>query len=212
MHLKSKTSCRVPHSLAEACRTVAAGGVVVYPTETLWGLGGDATSRPVVERIARIKRIDAVRPFPVLAATVAAAVRAASPGLPRFEELVRTFWPGGLTLAVPVRLAGLAHMMGPDGTVGLRVSANRQACELAVAAGGFLVSTSANLTGSRPPACLAEVSDEILSQVDGVVGSEATVGGAASTVLLWRGGAWEVRRVGAVPAEELRRVLGELLR
>jgi len=199
-------------SVERLCEVVAGGGVVVYPTETLWGIGGDARRLDVVERVARIKGISGGRPFPVLVDSVERALLVGGNEVPGFEVLVRRFWPGGLTLAIPVSDSLLASASGPFGTVGLRLSANGLATRLAAAAGGFLVSTSANFTGQPPASLLAEVDRRLLTETDGWPDEDVACGGVPSTVLEREGGFWVVRRAGAVLPEELAAVIPGTLR
>ncbi len=202
----------VPVSLERLCGLVASGGIVVYPTETLWGIGGDARRVQVVERVKQVKGISGGRPFPVLVDSVDRALTVGGATAPGFEMLVRRFWPGGLTLAIPVGDGLLAEASGPFGTVGLRLSADPLATRLAAAAGGFLVSTSANFTGQAPPSRLSEVDERLLRLVDGYPVEDVLCRGVASTVLELVRGGWEVRRAGAVTVEELAAVLPGLLR
>ncbi len=194
-------------TLEEAACIVAAGGVVVYPTETLWGIGGDACRPDVTWRVLAAKRIFGQRPFPVLASSME-QVRRIVPSLDGLEELAEAFWPGALTLVVPVRERSLAHLQGPSGGVGLRISANPVATALAEAAGGLLVSTSANFTGQPPPTTLAEVSPLLLDATDGAVEWSGTCGGKPSTLLVCEPWGWVRGRSGAIDDAALRAVLG----
>lgn len=194
-------------SLPQAVELVAQGGVIVYPTETLWGVGGRALDRAVYARVLCAKGIAAPRPVPVLAADadVAGEFVLPVPGLP---ALVERFWPGGLTLVLPPANRHLEHLLGPDGGLALRVSAHPVAQALAAAAGGLLLSTSANLTGQRPPQRLEEVASEFLSATDGAVEWGEAATGLPSTLLVFRDG-WRVGRVGSVPVVAVRNALAE---
>jgi len=197
--------------LDRLCGIVSAGGVVVYPTETLWGIGGDARRPEVVARIREVKGISGGRPFPVLVDSVDRALAAVAGSVPGFEALARRFWPGSLTLAVPVVVKSLLIASGPFGTVGLRLSAEPVATRLAEAAGGFLVSTSANFTGVMPPSCLAEVDARLLALVDGRPLADVLCQGVPSTVLEFSKRRWVMRRAGAVPVDELAQEIPGLL-
>lgn len=187
---------------------VATGGVVVYPTETLWGIGCDATDAEAIRRVLRVKGIADRRPFPVLVSSVEKAARALAGPVPGFAELASAFWPGGLTLVVPVAMPELAPARGPDGTVGFRLSAEPAATALAAAAGGYLISTSANFTGASPPAALSAIEPAFLAEVDGAVDSTAVCAGRPSTILAWNAPNWVVLRPGVVPPEDLAKAVG----
>lgn len=197
-------------SVKQAGYVVKRGGIVVYPTETLWGLGGDARNPEVVQRVREIKRTTQARPMPVLAESVALVIRLIDGIPPGFVPLTRSFWPGSLTLALPVK-GKLLHHVGCNGLVAFRVSANPIAARLCAAAGGLLVSTSANFTGTAPPAALAEVDPALIAVTDGAVSSDERSSGLPSTVLLWKEGNWYLARAGAVEVEQIRKLIPSLL-
>jgi L-threonylcarbamoyladenylate synthase len=192
-------------TLQQGVDLVAGGGVVVYPTETLWGIGGAATDRKVYARVLSAKGIAEPRPLPVLAAS-GELVRDLVKPVPGLTELAEEFWPGGLTLVVPPADRRLDHLLGSGGGLGVRVSGHPVAQSLAAAAGGLLLSTSANRTGQRPPRKQEEVEPAFLATTDGVVEWAGTAEGAPSTLLIFDRG-WWVARVGSVAVEDLRRVL-----
>ena len=194
-------------SLQRGADLVARGGVVVYPTETLWGIGGDATRQNVFGRVLAAKGISEPRPVPLLAASVDVALEIVRP-VPGLTARAREFWPGGLTVVVPPIDQHLEHLVGPEGGLGVRVSSHPVATALAAAAGGLLLSTSANRTGEAPPRALAEVAPEVLAATDGAMEWSGLAAGLPSTLLIYDGG-WRVARVGAVSVAALRRVLDE---
>lgn len=194
-------------SLRQAVDLVAGGGVVVYPTETLWGLGGAALDRRVHARVMSAKGILRPRPVPVLAASIE-VVRETVPPVPGLEELAGEFWPGSLTLVLPSADPLLHHLVGPGGGLGVRVSAHPVAQALAIAGGGLLLSTSANRTGQTPPSELAAVAPELLAASDGAVEWSGVSAGAPSTLLIYEDG-WRLARAGAIPAAALRSILAE---
>ncbi|MBM4370568.1 MAG: Sua5/YciO/YrdC/YwlC family protein [Deltaproteobacteria bacterium] len=172
--------------LLAAGDALARGGVAIYPTDTLYGLGGDATREEVVERILALKGLDRRRPFPLLVPSTAPALAAADPAWrPAIERLARVAWPGALTLVVPLapevrsRLAAAC----PDGTAGLRLPAHPAARYLAARAGGWLIGTSANPAGAAPPATAEAVSRALVAGVDVLVSSPCPCAGHASTIL-----------------------------
>lgn len=186
-------------TVESAGRVLRAGGVVVYPTETLWGVGGGAMLPGIVQRIRKIKRIAGPRPLPVLADS-AARIRMVLEQVPDgFERLAAAFWPGGLTMVLTVADDRFGALAGDGRTVGFRVSVHPIAQALTREAGGFLVSTSANVTGSPPPASLGAVEAGFLALTDGAVESSDPCAGEPSTVIEYTDDGWKVLREGAVP-------------
>jgi L-threonylcarbamoyladenylate synthase len=204
-------------SLNDARSIVASGGIVVYPTETLWGLGGNALLSSVSDRVKEVKQVVGNRPFPVLADSVARVLAVVAQDISGLDELIERFWPGGLTLVLPLSqdcnqavgsLPLSALPSGPQGGVALRVSAHPAAVALATAAGGFLVSTSANLTGVEPPRRAGEVSNAVIHATDGIVDDKSIGDGRASTLLEYNNGCWHLLRKGVVSSRELGQILG----
>src|SRR2546425_3199071 len=136
-------------SIREAGRLVHGGGVIVYPTDTVYGLGCDPTNEPATERVFAIKGREG-KPVSVLCDSLESASR-----LVRFSgvalRLAKDYWPGALTIVLPLRaeLPELVHQ--GSGTLGVRVPGSRSCLELIAACGGYLIGTSANKSGE--PAC-----------------------------------------------------------
>ena len=194
-------------SLLRGVELVAQGGIVVYPTETLWGVGGAALDPRAYARVLAAKGIREPRPVPVLASGKEIVSEYVLP-VPGLNVLVERFWPGGLTLVLPPSSRHLEHLLGAGGGIALRVSAHPVAQALAVAAGGLLLSTSANLTGQPPPQRLEEVAPELLAGTDGAVEWAGSGAGVPSTLLIYDA-AWRVGRIGSVPIAALRSALAE---
>jgi len=152
-----------PRSLDDAVRHVAAGGLLAFPTETVWGLGADATSDEAVARLRAWKGRDADKPVSVLVEDLAAAEALGVAPTPVARVLARAFWPGPLTLVLPAGRARLATGVAAGGAVGLRCSPDPTAAALARAlarAGcGPLTATSLNRGGEPPARSLAEARD-----------------------------------------------------
>ncbi len=175
------------------------GGIVAFPTDTVWGLLARMEDEAACQRIYRIKGRAAEKPLQVLVSSVEAALELADlgPHEPVFLELVREFWPGPLTIVVPGR--AVPHWISQDGTVGLRMPAHDELLEILAGAGGHAAATSLNKSGA-PPARSYEEALAFASLVDRVHPGPSPAGVASSVVDLVRG---QVLREGAVPAPAL---------
>jgi L-threonylcarbamoyladenylate synthase len=192
-------------SVAEAAQRLRRGEVVAYPTETVYGLGADALSIEAVERLRSLKGRDAEQGLSVLVSDLADLERWAADLPGRARRLARAFWPGPLTLVVPVP-AGRLPAVGTALGVGFRCSPHPTAAALAAAFGAPLVSTSANRSGEAPARSAREVSRSFGPEL-AIAGGEDAGGAAASTVVaVDREGRLRVLREGPIPAESLRRV------
>lgn len=128
------------------------GKTIVYPTETCYGLGCDATNESAVRRLFAIKQRQEDKPMLVLAPALS-MIRKYIVWSPRLEELARRYWPGPLTVVADV-LGGVtlpAGVVGPEGTLAFRVTSHPLAAALGAGLGLPLVSTSANLSATVSP-------------------------------------------------------------
>lgn len=154
--------------VARAAEVLRAGGVILYPTDTVWGLGCDATNGDAVARIYRLKQSENKKSMLVLCASADMVVRYVdrAPGI-AFEVMELATSP--LTLILP-GAAGVAENLIPDeDTLGVRVPDHEFCRRLLRAFGRPIVSTSANVSGQPTPAGLQEVGREIVDGVDFVV-------------------------------------------
>jgi L-threonylcarbamoyladenylate synthase len=186
-----------------AARLVLEGQVVAYPTETVYGLGADASSHAALQRLYALKGRDAARRVSVLVAGIEELVRRVPDLPPTARRLAERHWPGPLTLVVPVPGGALDAVRGERG-VGFRCSPHPTAAALLRAAGRPLLSTSCNRSGDEPCRSADEVERAFGAELC-VAGGEPAGGALPSTVVaVDAGGALELLREGAIPFAELR--------
>lgn len=195
--------------IARAAACLRAGGIVVYPTETFYGLGSLASRPDALARLAAAKLRPPWKPLPLVAADVAQVGEVASLASPLARRLAERFWPGPLTLVLPAVARLDETLTGGTGTIAVRIPGSEIARALAARAGGSLVSTSANLSGDPPPTRIAELSPDLLARVDAVLDGGATPGGLPSTVVSVLTGAPELVRAGSVPFASVEAVARE---
>ncbi len=189
--------------IAQAARTLARGGVVAFPTDTVWGLLADWQNPEAVARMVAMKGRPREKPVQILIQAPEVARRFLPEGYrnPRFARLAEAYWPGPLTLVVPAR--GVPPWISRTGTVGLRVPDHPDLRALLAAAGGALAATSLNPAGGRPARTRTEA--EAFGAAFVFPGPEPP--GVASTVVEVEPG--RVLREGAIPAADLYRLLEE---
>lgn len=154
--------------IAEAVRVLREGGVILYPTDTVWGLGCDATNAEAVDKIYRLKQSDNKKSMLVLCASADMVVRYVNraPGI-AFEVMELATKP--LTLILPGAVGVAANLIPDEGTLGVRVPDHEFCRQLLRTFGRPVVSTSANISGRQTPAGLQEVDRELVEGVDFVV-------------------------------------------
>jgi L-threonylcarbamoyladenylate synthase len=198
-------------TVAEAARCLAAGGLIAFPTETVYGLGADATNGAAVARLYAAKGRPQFNPLIAHVASVAVARRLAAFNAAA-ERLAAAFWPGPLTLVLPKTAACDVSDLALAGldTIALRVPAHPVAGELLAAFGKPIVAPSANRSGHVSPTTAAHVLADLRGRIDLIVdggpcevGVESTIVSLADTPTLLR--------PGGLPREEIERVLGHPL-
>lgn len=158
----------IQQEVEQAVRILREGGIILYPTDTVWGLGCDATNAAAVERIYRLKRSEDKKSMLVLCATADMIVRYVNkaPGI-AFETMELATNP--LTLILPGAVGVAANLIPEEQTLGVRVPEHDFCQRMLRALGKPIVSTSANLSGEDTPVGLQEVDKEIVDGVDFVV-------------------------------------------
>jgi L-threonylcarbamoyladenylate synthase len=198
-------------AVAAAARTLAEGGLVAFPTETVYGLGADATNPAAVARIYQAKGRPAFNPLIAHVGDIAAARKIARFDAPA-TALAEAFWPGPLTLVLPktqgCAVADLATA-GLD-TVAIRIPAHPVARDILRAFGDPVVAPSANLSGHVSPTTATHVQSDLAGRIELIVDGGPVAVGVESTVV----GCFDapmLLRPGGVPRAEIERVLGRTL-
>jgi L-threonylcarbamoyladenylate synthase len=198
-------------AVASAAQCLKQGGLVAFPTETVYGLGADATNAGAIARLYEAKGRPLFNPLIATVGDIAAAITIA-----RFDatatRLAETFWPGPLTLVLPKTddcpVADLATA-GLD-TIAVRVPAHPVARAILHAFAGPVVAPSANLSGHVSPTTAAHVQSDLSGRIDLIIDGGAVMVGVESTIV----GCFDtpmLLRPGGLPREEIERALGRPL-
>lgn len=189
--------------IAEAAAIVRAGGLVAFPTETVYGLGALATDAGAVARAFAAKARPADNPLIVHVASLAELRGIAAPLGPLASTLAARWWPGPLTLVVAAHPALPRVVTGGLDTVAVRIPAHAAAAALLAAVGAGVAAPSANRSGRPSPTTSAHVLADLGADIDAVIDGGATAVGVESTVVDARGSAPIVLRDGAVTRAQL---------
>ena len=146
--------------LAAAARFLRNGGVLVFPTETFYGLGCLAANAEAVARVYQLKQRPVHKPLPLLAAQAAQVDAVAE--LAAMPKGLLTFWPGPLTVLLPARPCLPPALVNGQGLAAVRVTPHPLAAQLAEQAGGALTASSANLSGGAPVCSPGELDPALL--------------------------------------------------
>lgn len=197
-----------PAAIEEAAAILRRGGLVAFPTETVYGLGADACNPMAVARVFEVKQRPRIDPIIVhIAESSSAELYGHAPAAA--QALMRRFWPGPLTLVVPkTDLIPPIVTAGLD-TVAIRMPAHPAALALIRSAGRALAAPSANLFGSISPTEAAHVAEQMSDRIDLILDGGRCMVGVESTVLSLAESRPRILRAGGVPREALEEILGE---
>lgn len=191
-----------PEEVAQTAVYVRAGGLVVIPTDTLYGVGCNAFDEVAVRRLYQVKQRPFHKAIPILLADPDDLHKVSSFVPPTAQKYIAQYWPGALTIVLPKR-PDLPPGLSPNDTIAVRIPDHETARAVIRAAGGAMAVTSANLSG-EPPAATA---GQALAYLDGLVTAVLDAGpsprGQASTVLDCTGSEPTVLRQGPVKISTL---------
>ena len=180
--------------IASAAKVIKDGGLVVFPTETVYGIAANLLDKNAVARLYKVKMRSGGKPFTVHISDKSMIKDMNCIVTRTAEKLMSKFWPGPLTIV-------LASNFGEK--IGFRMPANKIALELIKASGVPIVAPSANLSGKIPPVTAAQAMSDLESKVDMVIDSGRTDIGEESTVIDLSVSPLKVLREGAIKSEEI---------
>jgi L-threonylcarbamoyladenylate synthase len=197
-------------SIARAAQLLRDGKLVAFPTETVYGLGADASNPDAVRRIFKAKGRPEDHPVIVHVADLAGAERWAAAMPDDARALAAAFWPGPLTLIVP-RAAHVADVVtGGQASVGLRAPAHPVARALLAAFGGGIAAPSANRFGHVSPTTARHVAEDLGDSVDMILDGGACDVGIESTIVAFTTAMPMLLRPGGIAVAEIAAVLGKM--
>jgi L-threonylcarbamoyladenylate synthase len=156
------------NDISKALAVLKSGGIILYPTDTIWGIGCDATNAAAVKKIYELKQREETKSMLVLvdnADRIGRHVRE----VPEMAWQLIDVTDSPLTIIYPGAMGLASNLISTDGTIGIRVAEDEFCKNLIYKLNRPIVSTSANISGQASPAIFAEISDEIKSAVDYIV-------------------------------------------
>ena len=205
------TQSDLEKQIIKAVAILKNGGVVAYPTDTVYGLGASMTDINAVDRIFQVKGRPKGMALPVLLADkqqIAEIVKMFSPAA---RQLADAFFPGALTIILPKSASVSDIVTGGGKTIAFRIPDHPVPLALIKGLGTPIVGTSANLSGHPSALTAEEVISQIGDKIDMVVDGGRCPGGVESTVIDLSGEKPVIRRQGAVTIEQLRKILPDIV-
>ena len=193
-------------------RYLKAGKLIIYPTDTVYGVGGIIESEETIENIYKAKERNFKSPLIVLVSDMEKIEKIAyinEKNREKIEKLIKRFWPGGLTIILKRKDNVPDIMVSGGATVGVRMPEHKIALNIISRAGGMLPTTSANISGEATPKSYAELSEKFKSRVDIIVdGGECPIGSASTIIDM--SDEPKILRLGAISVEEIEKVIGKI--
>jgi L-threonylcarbamoyladenylate synthase len=201
---------RVTEIEAEAVEALRRGEVIVFPTETFYGLGAAALDGAAVERVVSLKGRSPENPISVIIADQN-MLKSLVDEIPSLAlRLMERFWPGPLTLVFRAKKGLPEPLLNREGGIGVRISSHPIAARLTHGLGKPLTATSANPSGKEPARTLDEAKSYFSGRIRLFVDGGRLTGTKGSTVADITGGRLKIIREGAIDSTELQKALGRI--
>ena len=209
--MTDKVSQDIGQQIEKGISILKQGGLVAYPTDTVYGLGAWSNLSRAIERIYEIKERPRNMPLPLLLADISQISEFAQQVPPSAWLLINKYLPGALTLVLTKSSTVPDTVTGSGSTVALRVPAHPVPVAIIKGLGAPIVGTSANLSGRPSPLTAEEVYAQLGDSVDLIIDGGKCPGGKESTVVDVTGEKVVVLREGAISRQEIKRVCREAL-
>ena len=185
------------------------GGIAVFPTDTVYGLGAVPLKKSI-EKIYEIKKRDFSKKIIALINDISnlnEMIDETSENMDKISPILREYWPGELTVIFKADRKFTQKFDEELETIGVRIPKNKTALEIIKNAGGIVLTTSANISGENPVTRLNSLNKEIREKADCVIEDESTLTGKPSTIVKYENGEIELLRKGNVPIENIKKLM-----
>ena len=193
--------------IVEAARVIEKGGVVMFPTSFIYGLGADAFNVDTIDRIFRIKKRPHNKPLSVLVKNREVLYRLVQYIPPYASIIMDSFWPGKITIVFKAKDGLPENLTAGTDTIGVRIPEHTVACALVNALDSPLTGTSANFSGHTGCSQIPDLDPMIADELDLILDAGPLEGGIGSTVIDVTGDTPKILRQGAIPAKDIFAVL-----
>lgn len=200
-----------PNEIETAAELLKQGQLIAFPTETVYGLGADATNEEAVKQVYAAKGRPSDNPLIVHVADVETVREYAQPLTANVEKLIKTFWPGSLTLILKLKAGALSKTVtGGLETAAFRMPDNKVTLDFIIKSGVPIVGPSANTSGKPSPTMAEHVAHDLNGKIAGIIDDGQTKVGVESTVLDMSTDEPTILRPGAVTQSQIEYVIGHV--
>ncbi len=192
-----------PRSLQAAGKLIQDQGLVIFPTEGLYGLGANALDKKAVEKVFSAKQRSASKPLLILIHDIQQLDLLVSHIPEQAKPLIRDFWPGPLTMVFGAKHTLPRELLGGTEKIGIRMPGNTIALALARAAGGPITGTSANISDASPCSSVKNLSADLILRTDMILDGGSLAGGPGSTIVDVTCEPFRILRQGSISAASI---------
>lgn len=182
--------------ISEAAGILQSGGIVIFPTDTVWGIGASLNNPQAIKRLYQIKKREKTKPTAVLVGSFFQAEQLGEI-TQKAKELIKKHWPGGLTIIIKAKQSVPRVVQGKTGAVGLRIPDHKLLLKLLDKLGTGIAAGSANFAGRPAPASRGMIDQRLIERIDLVLEGECG-GRLPSTVIDARDKVFKIIRQGSV--------------
>lgn len=189
------------------------GKLIIYPTDTVYGVGGVITNEETIKNIYRAKDRSFSSPLIALVSSADKIEDIAfinEKNRKKIEILIKKFWPGGLTIILESKKIVPPVMISNGKTVGVRMPDHEVALKIIESAGGILPTTSANISGEKTPRSFEELDDDFKNRIDIIVNGGVCPIGTASTIIDMSSENIKILREGAISQKQIEMAIGKI--
>ncbi len=190
-----------PEKIAEAARIIRQGGLVVFPTETVYGIAADANNPKAMEKLCNVKQRSEGKRFSILVAQRGIVENYANYTNPNLYKLIDKYWPGPLTVILPAKQAG--------DTIGIRMPDHTIALSLVEHSGSTIAAPSANIEGKKAPTNVTEALEDLDGLVDLAIDGGPVEFGISSTIVDFTTAKPTVTREGVISQSDVDRAVNK---
>ncbi|HVZ12349.1 MAG TPA: L-threonylcarbamoyladenylate synthase [Patescibacteria group bacterium] len=170
-------------NLKKAIKVAKEGGIIIFPTDTAFGIGCRIDDDRAVKKLFKIRRRSPEKAVPVLVSSVEMAERFAESINSKAYKLMKSYWPGGLTIVIPCKKELIPEFVrGGGDTIGVRMPGHTTTIELIRGIGVPILAPSANFSGENTPYTYSDLSPELISIVDFVMSGRCSLKKASTVV------------------------------
>ena len=193
--------------LQQAADIISNGGVIGYPTETIYGLGADALNKNAIEKIYKLKRREKNKPILILAENIEQVKQLTASFPDSAKMLAKKFWPGPLTIVFAAADFLSDVLTGKNRSIAIRISDNKISQGLVRLSAVPITSTSANLAGGSNPVSAGEVKKNFVDRLDLIIDGGKNLSEMPSTIVSVLTDPLEIIRQGAIPESEINKIM-----